>query len=133
MISWLAGALGGYERPAMSVVLAQLDAWCRGHGDDGPKCPSRATLYKEIRTLPVRKYRVADLPPAARDALYNLDAKSDVPGHQVAFYCFNYGNLQAMSFASGLPWLALHQALLLPGHRTRSRGLLESVARARGL
>jgi hypothetical protein len=117
----------------MAEVLARLDSWCRAQGDQGPKCPSRATLYKTIRTLPVRKYRVSGLPPAVRDALYNLEAESDVPGHQVAFYCFNYGNLEAMSFASGLPWLALHQALLLPGHRARSRGLLESVTRARGL
>lgn len=76
---------------------------------------------------------MADLPPAVRDALYNLTADSEVPGHQVAFYCFNYGDSAAVSFAAGLPWLALYQAGRLPGFRPRSRGLFEAVMRARGL
>jgi hypothetical protein len=51
----------------------------------------------------------------------------------VVFYCFNTGDLAAMSFAAGLPWLALYQALRMPGHRPMCHALLEAAARARGL
>jgi hypothetical protein len=74
---------------------------------------------------------VRDLPPAVRSALYNFTPDCVVPGHQVAFYCANYGDLRALSFAAGLPWLAIHQALRLPGFRPKSRGPLEAIARAR--
>lgn len=57
-----------------------------------------------LLSLPTRVYRVAGLPPAARHALYNLGDDSHVPAHQLAFYCFNYGDSAAMSFAAGLPW-----------------------------
>ncbi len=99
---------------------------------EGLKCPSRASIYKLLSTIPTATYKVAELPPAVRDALYNLTAESEVPGHQLAFYCFNYGDLAAVSFAAGLPWLALYQAGRLPGFRPRSRGLFEAVMRARG-
>jgi hypothetical protein len=130
VLSWLAEAFSGHERPSMAEVLARIGERCRRRGLSPP---SRATVYKLVETLPTRKYRLAELPRAAQDALYNLGPESDVPGHQVAFYCFNFGDLEAVSFASGLPWLALHQALRMPGHRARSRGLIEAVARARGI
>ncbi|MBI4880836.1 MAG: hypothetical protein HY812_14445 [Planctomycetes bacterium] len=76
---------------------------------------------------------MADLPPSVVASLYNLGPQGDVPAHQVAFYCFNYGDLAAVSFASGLPWLALYQALRLPGHRNKSRALLEAVTCVRGI
>jgi hypothetical protein len=76
---------------------------------------------------------VSDLPEPVREALYNLDATSLVPGPQLAFYCFNYGDLAAVSFAAGLPWLDLYRALRMPGYRPKSRGLLEAVARVRGI
>lgn len=95
--------------------------------------PSRATVYKLLGTLPTPAYRVAELPPAVRSALYNLEPESEVPGHQVAFYCFNYGDVSAVSFAAGLPWLALYQARRLPGYRAKSRGLLDAVTRVRGI
>jgi len=126
----LADAAGGYDRPGMTELLSALDQSCRRNG---LKCPSRASIYKLLATLPTTTYKVADLPPAVRAALYNLTPESDVPGHQLAFYCFNYGDLAAVSFAAGLPWLALHQAGRLPGFRPRSRGLFEAVMRARGL
>jgi hypothetical protein len=56
-----------------------------------------------------------------------------VPGHQLAFYCFDYGSLAAISFAAGLPWLDLYQARRMRGWRPRSFGLLAAVMRRRGL
>ena len=114
----------------MAEILVQVGRRCRREGV-GP--PSRATVYKLLKSLPTRTYRVSHLPPRVRHALYNLGPESDVPAHQLAFYCFNYGDLAAVSFAAGLPWLAVHQALLLPGYRARSRGLIEAVARTRGI
>lgn len=123
-------ATGGYDRPAFGNLLAGITEQCR---QAGLKPPSRATLYKLLATLPTPVYALADLPPAVRHALYNLGAASAVPAHQVAFYCFNYGDVAAMSFAAGLPWLALYQAARMRGHRERSRGLLDAVAHARGI
>lgn len=114
----------------MRVMLRDLEVRCRRRG---AAPPSRATVYKLMATLPCPSYKVADLPPAVRSALYNLGPASEVPGHQLAFYCFNYGDTAAVSFASGLPWLALYQALRLPGYRKKSRGLAEAVASARGI
>jgi len=114
----------------MAGALAEIAKRCRR---EGVRPPSRATVYKLLDTLPTRSYRFRDLPPSVQDALYNLGPGSEVPGHQVAFYCFNYGDLAAVSWASGLPWLAIHQALNLPGWRARSRGLADAVARTRGL
>ena len=130
ILALLAEATGGYDRPAMAVVLTKVGEQCRSEGLDPP---SRATAYKLLARLPTPTYRLAELPPAVRNALYNLASDSDVPAHQVAFYCFNYGDLAAISFAAGLPWLALYQAQRLPGYRAKSRGLLEAVAQARGL
>lgn len=114
----------------MAEILVNVGTRCRRAGLEPP---SRATVYKLLRSLPTPTYRVSDLPPAVRRALYNLGSESDVPAHQVAFYCFNYGDLAAASFAAGLPWLAIHQALEVPGYRARSRGLVEAVARARDI
>jgi len=114
----------------MAELLSVMDRACRR---DGLKAPSRASLYKLLSTLPTPRHKVDSLPPAVRDALYNLTAESEVPGHQLAFYCFNYGDLTAISFAAGLPWLSLYQAGRLRGFRPQSRGLFEAVMRARGL
>ncbi len=122
--------MSGRERPRTRDLLARIRACC---AERGVKPPSRATVYKAMDTLPGPTYRVADLPPAVQAALYNLNAESRVPAHQVAFYCFNYGTLAALCFAAGLPWLALHQAQRLPGYRSKSRGLIEAVARVRGI
>jgi hypothetical protein len=130
MVSWLADATGGYDRPSMIDLLSQIGERCQS---EGVRPLSRATLYKLLAALPTPRYRLAELPPAVRNALYNLVSESSVPGHQVAFYCFNYGDLAAVSFAAGLPWLALYQAQRLPGYRAKSRGLLEAVAHARSL
>ena len=86
-----------------------------------------------MATTPARSFDIGQLPPAARDTLYNLDPEGVVPGHQLAFYCLTYGGLAAASFAAGLPWLALYQAARLPGWRGRSRGLLDAILEARNI
>jgi len=128
VIACLARLVGGQERPRTKDLLRDLDEACRSRGLEPP---SRASVYKLLERLPVATRRLADLPPAVRDALYNLAPDSAVPEHQLAFYCFNYGTLAAVSFAAGLPWLALYQALRLPGYHARSHGLVAAVARAR--
>ena len=95
------------------------------------RAPSRATVYKLMASLPCPKRRWCDLPPAAQAALYNLAPDSEVPLHQIAFNCFNYGDLDAASYAAGLPWLALYQAWRMRGHRPKSRGLLAAAMAAR--
>ncbi len=114
----------------MTRLLQEVGDACR-RLDLAP--PSRATVYKLLGSLPTPVYRLADLPPAVRHALYNLAPDSEVPAHQVAFYCFNYGDLRAVSFAAGLPWMALYQARRLPGFRVKSRGLLDAVIHVRGI
>lgn len=122
--------LQGRERPPVREILERLERFC---GAKGLKRPARATIYQAMaRTLP-RTHTLAELPRPVREALYNLSGVEEVPGHQLAFYCFNYGDLAAISFASGLPWLALYQAARLPGWRPRSRGLLDAVLGSRGI
>lgn len=99
----------------------------------GLRPPARSTIYDAMARTPARSYEIACLPAAARQTLYNLDTTGEVPGHQLAFYCLNYGGLSAVSFAAGLPWLALYQAARLPGWRARSRGLLDAILEARGI
>lgn len=114
----------------MPAMLAELASYCR---QAGLRPPSRATVYKLLPTLPTRTLRVSELPLAVQQALYNLTGDSLVPAHQVAFYCINYGSLAAVSYAAGLPWLALFEARRLPGYRARCRGLLDAVMHARGI
>jgi hypothetical protein len=116
------------ERPAMTAIQRRLAALAR---ERGWRAPSRGTLYAALATLEGSRHEVAKLPPRVREALYNLDPKATVPGHQVAFYCFNYGSLAAASFAAGLPWLDLYQAARARGWRPRSRGLLLAALAAR--
>ncbi len=129
-VSELRRLLAGDEFPGVQSILAALSRACERHGVG---CPSRATVYKLILREPGRRYSAAGLPPAARAALYNLDADAQVPAAQLAFYCFNYGELEALHFAAGLPWLALYQAYRMRGWRPRSRGLLRAVLVARGI
>ena len=93
----------------------------------------RASLYNALARIEGHTYAIADLPAPVARALYNLAATGRVPGHQLAFYCFNYGSVPAISFAAGLPWLDLYQARRFRGWRPRSAGLLEAVMRARGI
>ena len=75
---------------------------------------------------------MATLPTPVVDALYNIAPDGRVPGHQLAFHCFNYGSLGAISYAAGLPWLDLYQARRMRGWRPRSFGLLLAVMRTAG-
>jgi hypothetical protein len=122
--------LSGRDRPRTKDLLRDLEELCR---DRGLKPPSRATVYKLMATLPGPGLRKADLPVSVQRALHNLAPESVVPAHQVAFCCFHHGDLRAVAFAAGLPWLAIHQARLMRGYRRKSRGLVEAVARARGV
>lgn len=98
---------------------------------EGLKTPARATLYNALNRIEGHSYAISALPPRVVEALYNFAPTGLVPGHQLAFYCLNYGSLAAMSFAAGLPWLDLYQAERLRGWRPRSRGLLTAIMRAR--
>ena len=122
----LAALLSGQDRPSIAKTLRDL---AKQLGDHLP--PARASVYKFMAREVLHYYRSADLPAAIQAALYNLPVSAKVPGHQLVFYCFCYGDLSAMSFAAGLPWIDLYQAARMRGWRARSRGLLESVMEAR--
>jgi len=109
-------------------ILSELSSFCNSHGT---RVPARATIYQAMAMLPSPAFTIEDLPPAALETLYNLSPTGLVPGHQLAFYCLNYGTDEAISFAAGLPWLALYQAARLPGWHARSRGLLDAILRVR--
>jgi hypothetical protein len=118
------------ERPPMHEVLDDLAAFCRQRHQ---RMPSRATIYRFMAHCPPRQVRIAELPDSVRKALYNLDPDGMVPGHQLAFYAFSYGDVRALSFAAGLPWLDLYQADRMRGWRPRSHGLLRAVMLRRGI
>jgi hypothetical protein len=120
----------GMERPSMLVVQRHIAEACR---ERGLRPPSRASLYNALSRLPGHTYHIPLLPRYIRETLYNLAPDAEVPGHQLVFYCLNYGSLAAASYASGLPWLDLYQAWHLRGWRPRSRGLLEAAMRQRGI
>jgi hypothetical protein len=122
--------LSGQERPPIEWLLAELQRRCR---ELGQAAPSRATLYHWMERLDVHRYAAPSLPAAIRRLLYNLADDAEVPGPQLALYCFNYGGIRELSFGAGLPWIDLYQAARLRAFRPRSRGLLEAVLRARGI
>jgi hypothetical protein len=124
-----AAALGD-DRPSMAALQRLVSERCRSAG---LKPPVRASLYNALARLDGHLYSVATLPPPVVDALYNIASDGRVPGHQLAFHCFNYGSLAAISYAAGLPWLDLYQARRLRGWRPRSLGLLLAVMRRRGI
>jgi hypothetical protein len=128
MVGELERLLGAQERPPVSLLLAKLSELATRRG---LRVPARATIYYAMQRAPSRTYSISQLTDEVQSALYNLDPKGNVPGHQLAFYCLNYGGLRAMSFAAGLPWLALYQAARLPGWRARSRGVLDAILLAR--
>jgi len=114
----------------MAALQRRVGAICAAAG---LRMPSRASLYNAFATIEGHSYAIESLPPAVAGVLYNLGPVGKVPGHQLAFYCFNYGSLAAVSYAAGLPWLDLYQARRLRGWRPRSRGLLAAVMRVRGI
>jgi len=116
------------ERPSMTAIQRRLAHFATRQGW---RPPSRGALYGALACIDGTFHQKARLPAAVQEALYNLDASARVPGHQLAFYCFNYGSVAAASFAAGLAWLDLYQAARLRGWRPRSRGLLLAALAAR--
>ncbi len=84
----------------MADVQRELLAWCRR---SKRRPPSRATLYHLLPLVEGHSYHIGELPGAVRLVLYNLDEPGTISGRQLAFYCFNYGTLDVLSFAAGLP------------------------------
>ncbi len=113
----------------MAALLRRVSRICEA---EGVRPPARASVYNALARLDGHIYTVAALPRPVGEALYNIATDGRVPGHQLAFYCFNYGSLGAISYAAGLPWLDLHQARRVRGWRPRSLGLLLAVMRWRG-
>lgn len=120
----------GLSRPSMSTTERRIAELCRALG---LRPPSRASLYNAFSGIEGHVYDISRLPPHVRDCLYNLASSGTVPGHQLAFYCFNYGTMAAVSYAAGLPWLDLYQASRLRGWRPRSLGLLRAAMSVRGI
>jgi hypothetical protein len=114
----------------MAQISRRLDAVCLAQG---LRSPSRASISNSLEKIPGHTFQALRLPPHVCEALYNLAPDANVPGHQLAFYCFNYGSLAAVSYASGLPWLDLYQASFLRGWRPRSRGLFHAAMCARAI
>jgi hypothetical protein len=126
----LRAAALGQDRPSISALQRRIS---ERYASAGVRPPARSSLYNAMTRIEGHTYAIADLPAPVADALYNLNATGCLPGHQLAFYCFNYGSVPAISFAAGLPWLDLYQARRLRGWRPRSAGLLGAVMRARGM
>ncbi len=132
--AFLQERLSTQERPSLSALARELEAYCRAQG---LPTPARTTLYNAIARAPVPPYRMDVLPEPVRAALYNLRSSDDddareVPGDQVVFYALNYGSPRAVSFAAGLPWLCLERALQRSGFRPKSRALLRAIMSYRG-
>jgi len=128
ILAELRAAALGQDRPSMAALQRRISARCAA---DGVRPPARASLYNALARIEGHRYSIALLPTHAAAALYNLAPTGEVPGHQLAFHCFNYGSLPAISYAASLPWLDLYQAARLRGWRPRSRGLLRAVMRDR--
>jgi hypothetical protein len=124
ILAELTSAVAGYNRPKMQHVREQIEVLCQRLG---LRPPSRAAIYATLRVLPVPRYRLSNLPVSVQQALYNFGGDSEIPAHQITFYCLNYGDERALCFAAGLPWLALHQARYVRGWRAKSRGLLDAI------
>jgi hypothetical protein len=120
--------LSSEERPPVAHVLSALRAYCRRHG---LPAPARATVYNAMRRVVPPWYRKADLPESIRRTLHNVG--DPVPGAQVVFHAFNYGDTRALSYAAGMPWACLAQALNKPGWRPKSRALLRAIMAFRGI
>ena len=112
----------------MTDLLGELGARCALLG---VRPPSRATVYNYLDHAPVPLLLITELPSEVREVLYNLSHDAEVPAHQVAFRAFNEGGVRALTYAAGLPWLALHRARRLRGWRPRSRGLIDAACMAR--
>ena len=121
--------LGGRDRPPVVSVWREVNTWCRRRGLESP---SRATIYGVIARVEPPLVAPAALPESVRRCLHNV-APGPVPGQQVVFAAFNYGDTRALSFAAGMPWPCLYRAASMPGFRAKSLGLLRAVMAYRGI
>jgi len=122
--------LRGQERPSIRQLQAEL---AQLSSSLGFRPVSRATIYNAVARCRPARMRAKDLPAYVRLALYNLDLTSTVDAAQVAFYAFNYGDLRAVCWAAGMPWLALYHAARVRGWRPKSLGLLLATMQCRGI
>lgn len=113
----------------MADVLEAIQAHCRRLG---LRPPSRATVYNAMERVEPPLYEADELPEAVRRCLHNVESGL-IPGHQVAFAAFNYGDTRAMSFAAGMPWSCLFRAARMHGFRPKSLGLLRAIMSFRGM
>lgn len=120
------------DKPCLADAQRRLKAYCERRGLTPP---SRATLYNAMDRVALPSLGVTALPDAVRAALYNLDLQDGdtISTDQLALYAFNYGDARCLSFAAGLPWLALLRASKLSGWRPKSFALLSAVMRYRGI
>ncbi len=125
----LAQMLRGHDRPSMTEVKRRLQQRAKILR---VRAPSRASIYNFLPRCPPHRYAIAELPEWVRAALYNLTTGT-VPGHQLVFYAFQYGDSRAMCFAASLPWIDLYLADRMRGWRARSHGLLRAAMKYRAI
>ena len=126
----LADLLRAHDRPSISAIVARLNSRARALR---VRVPSRASIYNFMPRCPPHHYAIGGLPDAVCASLYNLGPSGRISGPHVVFYAFQHGELRAISFASGLPWIDLYLADRMRGWRTHSQGLLRAVLKYRGI
>lgn len=137
----LQGLLQGREKPSMASLGRELQQLSKRLG---VAPPARGTLYNAVARAKPPTYATRELPRAVREALYNSSAAeasggessvaaTHVPGDQIVFYCFNYGDVRAISYGAGMPWLCLVHAAVRRGFRPKSLSLLRAVMAVRGI
>jgi len=126
----LAVLLRVHDRPSITAIQTRLKSRARTLR---VRAPSRASIYNFIPRCPPHQYAIAGLPESVRASLYNLGPTGRISGPHVVFYVFQYGELRAITFASGLPWIDLYLADRMRGWRTHSHGLLRAVLRHRNI
>ena len=70
----------------MSALQQRIAERC---AESGVKLPARGSLYNALARIEGHSYAISDMPADVAGALYNLPAVGHVPGHQLAFYCFD--------------------------------------------
>jgi hypothetical protein len=125
----LLALLAGQDHPPIAEVHAALGDYCTRLGLEPP---ARASVYNALGRVEPPEYALSDLPEPVRRVLHNVRPGS-LPGHQVAFAAFNYGDERALSFAAGMPWPCLYRAARSRGFRPKSLALLRAVMVFRGI
>jgi hypothetical protein len=115
--------LGTHDRPRMAEVYRAVREHCERRS---LTTPSRSTLYNAVRRVQPPSFALDALPETVRRTLHNVGS-GPIPGHQVAFAAFNYGDTRALCFAAGMPWVCLDVAARLGGWRPKSLALLRAV------